>query len=193
MNKDIQQRIDYYAKKCTERIKHKPSISLPRNFKFRNERLALYKIRMHQLIEEQKEQRRIKISKVDAFAGMGEIDHKVMDDELHGLFHSDHRNGREMTDQFFLNSDNTITLEVYWDGKLVQDIRFNNSGKLSEQGRKVVDNPINRFDLIGKTGTISRNVKIIDALEYPTSVSIRVQDEMGEEYWTGLEDADIDQ
>lgn len=49
-----------------------------------------------------------------------------------------------------------------------------------------------RTDLIGQTGSITRNIKIVDAKEYPTGVSIRVSDNMGEEYWTSLEDIDLD-
>lgn len=50
-----------------------------------------------------------------------------------------------------------------------------------------------RTDLIGQTGSVTRNFTIVDALEYPTGVSIRVSDDMGEEYWTGLDDIDLDQ
>ncbi|MGK4042223.1 hypothetical protein AB0Y20_07955 [Heyndrickxia oleronia] len=51
--------------------------------------------------------------------------------------------------------------------------------------------PKKRNDLIGQTGVITRSFKIIDALEYPTGISVRVEDSMGEEYWTGLEDLDL--
>lgn len=49
-----------------------------------------------------------------------------------------------------------------------------------------------RPDLIGQTGSITTTFKIIDAKEYPTGVSIRVQDSKGDEYWTDIEDVDID-
>lgn len=49
-----------------------------------------------------------------------------------------------------------------------------------------------RPDLIGVTGSVTRNITVIDAREYPTGVSIRVSDNMGEEYWTDLEDVDLD-
>jgi hypothetical protein len=52
--------------------------------------------------------------------------------------------------------------------------------------------PKKRTDLIGLTGTITRNFKILDALEYPTGVSVRVEDNMGEEYWTSLEDLELE-
>ncbi|MGE6379989.1 hypothetical protein [Peribacillus muralis] len=49
-----------------------------------------------------------------------------------------------------------------------------------------------RPDLIGQTGSVTRNLTIVDAKEYPTGTSVRVSDNMGEEYWTGLEDIDLD-
>ncbi|MFS0784750.1 hypothetical protein [Bacillus sp. 1P06AnD] len=49
-----------------------------------------------------------------------------------------------------------------------------------------------RTDLIGQTCSITRNFTIVDAKEYPTGISVRVADSMGEEYWTGLEDLEID-
>ncbi|QSB48796.1 hypothetical protein [Parageobacillus toebii] len=54
------------------------------------------------------------------------------------------------------------------------------------------EQPKTRTDLIGSTGSITRRVTIIDAKEYPTGVSVRVSDEMGEEYWTDLEDIELD-
>lgn len=51
--------------------------------------------------------------------------------------------------------------------------------------------PKKRNDLIGQTGVITRSFKIIDALEYPTGISVRVEDSKGEEYWTGLEVLDL--
>ena len=52
--------------------------------------------------------------------------------------------------------------------------------------------PKKRDDLIGQTGSITRQITIIDAKEYPTGVSVRVRDENGEEYSTGLEDIELD-
>lgn len=49
-----------------------------------------------------------------------------------------------------------------------------------------------RTDLIGQTGSITRNFTIVDAKEYPTGVDVRVSDSMGEEYWTGLEDLELE-
>ncbi|WP_340373728.1 hypothetical protein [Peribacillus sp. FSL E2-0218] len=49
-----------------------------------------------------------------------------------------------------------------------------------------------RTDLIGKTGSVTRKLTIVDAKEYPTGTEIRVSDNMGDEYWTGLEDIDLD-
>ncbi|MBO0961967.1 hypothetical protein J1P26_19875 [Neobacillus sp. MM2021_6] len=65
-----------------------------------------------------------KISKTEAIQSMNEIDHKVMAQELESVFNSDQRNGREMTNHFFLDSDNSIVLEMYWDKVLVQTLRF---------------------------------------------------------------------
>jgi hypothetical protein len=49
-----------------------------------------------------------------------------------------------------------------------------------------------RPDLIGLKGSITREITVIDAQEYESGISIRVTDNMGEEYWTSLEDADLD-
>ncbi|WP_180231630.1 hypothetical protein [Bacillus cereus] len=49
-----------------------------------------------------------------------------------------------------------------------------------------------RIDLIGLTGSVTRKLTIIDAQEYPTGVSVRVSDNMGEEYSMDLEDVDLD-
>lgn len=57
--------------------------------------------------------------------------------------------------------------------------------------RTLNSEPKTRDDLIGLKGMITRNVTVVDAKEYPTGVSIRVCDDMGEEYWTDLEDADL--
>ncbi|MCI1696479.1 hypothetical protein [Aneurinibacillus aneurinilyticus] len=55
---------------------------------------------------------------------------------------------------------------------------------------------IRRDDLIGATGSVTRQLEVIDAKEYNMggceSVSIRVRQDNGEEYWTGLEDVDLD-
>jgi hypothetical protein len=59
-------------------------------------------------------------------------------------------------------------------------------------GTNMNEQPKTRTDLIGSTGSITRRVTIIDAKEYPTGVSVRVSDEMGEEYWTDLEDIELD-
>lgn len=52
--------------------------------------------------------------------------------------------------------------------------------------------PKKRTDLIGLNGSITKEFTIIDALEYPTGVSVRVEDNMGEEYWTSLDDIDLE-
>ena len=49
-----------------------------------------------------------------------------------------------------------------------------------------------RTDLIGQAGSVTRQLTIVDAKEYPTGISVRVLDNMGEEYWTELEDIDLD-
>ncbi|MEC1666369.1 hypothetical protein [Bacillus mojavensis] len=68
-----------------------------------------------------------KISKVDAFNVMDEIDFKVMDQEVDLVFNSDQRNGREMTQQFFSDDSGDILLELYWENKLVHAVRFKNN------------------------------------------------------------------
>jgi len=78
----------------------------------------------------------IKISSTEAFQGFDEIDIKVVDDELDGLFHSDARNDREMTYQYFLEDEKTITLKVYWDGEEVATYRFKNKGKITDVARE---------------------------------------------------------
>lgn len=49
-----------------------------------------------------------------------------------------------------------------------------------------------RPDLIGQTGSITRNVKIVDAKEGKYGVDVRVEDNVGDSYWTGLEDVSLD-
>jgi len=49
-----------------------------------------------------------------------------------------------------------------------------------------------REDLIGETGTRTTEVEIIDAKEYETGVSVQVSDNVGEVYWTDLENIDLD-
>lgn len=53
--------------------------------------------------------------------------------------------------------------------------------------------PKKRNDLIGQTATRLEELEIIDAMEYETGVSVRVEDvHTGDKYWTGLDDIDID-
>lgn len=78
----------------------------------------------------------LKISRVDAYAGFDEMDFKVMDQELEDIFHSDQRNGREMTTQFYLADPKSIFMIVYWDGREVARYRFDNKAKLTEPGKK---------------------------------------------------------
>lgn len=47
-----------------------------------------------------------------------------------------------------------------------------------------------RQELIGRTGTVTRKIKVIDAKEGPHGIDVRVSDSMGNEYWTEL-DSDI--
>ncbi|PGR97622.1 hypothetical protein COC68_12930 [Bacillus thuringiensis] len=48
-----------------------------------------------------------------------------------------------------------------------------------------------RPDLIGQTGTITRNIEIIDATETEHGVSVRVSDNVGEVYWADLNDVEL--
>lgn len=56
-------------------------------------------------------------------------------------------------------------------------------------------NTVKREDLIGRTGSITREIKIIDAEESviggAKSVNIRVEDKAGNVYWTTMEDENI--
>ena len=70
----------------------------------------------------------IKISRFEAYQGMNETDFKVMDQELYQVIHSDERGNREVSYQFFLDSDQSIVLKMYWDKELVHTVRFNNKG-----------------------------------------------------------------
>lgn len=53
---------------------------------------------------------------------------------------------------------------------------------------------VKRTDLIGLEGLITKNVSVIDAVEYPSvgSVDVRVADSNGEEYWVSLEDIELE-
>jgi predicted DNA-binding protein len=83
----------------------------------------------------------IKLAKVDAYQSMDETDFKIMDQELNDLFNSGQRNGREMTQEFFLEDENTILLVIYWDGVEVERFSFKNKGGLTEEGKKAVGRP----------------------------------------------------
>lgn len=54
MKKEISHRIAYYLKKVAEKGSIHPSKKQPDRFKFRNERLMVYKKWMHELIEANK-------------------------------------------------------------------------------------------------------------------------------------------
>ncbi|OXB99591.1 MULTISPECIES: hypothetical protein [Bacillus] len=68
--------------------------------------------------------------------------------------------------------------------------------KLHKEISKLVDDIENgaksRPDLIGQTGTITRTIEIIDATESEHGVSVRVSDNVGEVYWTDLQDVELD-
>ncbi|EJR22355.1 hypothetical protein [Bacillus cereus] len=68
--------------------------------------------------------------------------------------------------------------------------------KLHKEISKLVDDIENgaksRPDLIGQAGTIIRNIEIIDATESEHGVSVRVSDNVGEVYWTDLQDVELD-
>lgn len=51
VKKGIEHRIAYYTRKVAERWSIHPAKKQPRSFKFRNERLAIYKKLMHEQIE----------------------------------------------------------------------------------------------------------------------------------------------
>lgn len=68
--------------------------------------------------------------------------------------------------------------------------------KLHKEISKFLDDIENgakkRPDLIGQTGTIARNIEIIDATETKHGISVRVSDNVGEVYWTDLQDVELD-
>ncbi|MGK5509440.1 hypothetical protein [Brevibacillus formosus] len=55
--------------------------------------------------------------------------------------------------------------------------------------------PVNvkkRHDLIQKTGTLKHKVTIVDAKEEFHGVDVKVRDFRGSEYWTTLDDVELD-
>ncbi|MED1915794.1 hypothetical protein P4V64_10790 [Bacillus thuringiensis] len=55
--------------------------------------------------------------------------------------------------------------------------------------------PVNvkkREDLIRRTGTLKHKVTIVDAKEEFHGVDVKVRDFRGEEYWTTLDDVELD-
>jgi predicted GIY-YIG superfamily endonuclease len=52
MNKDVTQRIAYYTRKVAERVSHHPAKKLPAKYTYRYERLMIYKMLMHDAIQE---------------------------------------------------------------------------------------------------------------------------------------------
>ncbi len=51
-------------------------------------------------------------------------------------------------------------------------------------------NEIKRTDLIGKSGEITKNIEIVDAIQRGEIVSVRVKEDDGDSYWVIL-DGDI--
>ncbi|MEH7771264.1 hypothetical protein [Bacillus velezensis] len=51
-------------------------------------------------------------------------------------------------------------------------------------------NEIERTDLIGKSGEITKNIEIVDAIQRGEIVSVRVKEDDGDSYWVIL-DGDI--
>lgn len=50
-----------------------------------------------------------------------------------------------------------------------------------------------RPDLIGATGSVTRRIEVLDAKESDWGVEIRISDNMGNTYWTSLdEDISLD-
>lgn len=58
MKKEITHRIAFYTRKVAERGAHHPSKALPRKYKYRSERLKVYKARMNQLIAQERRNRK---------------------------------------------------------------------------------------------------------------------------------------
>lgn len=79
-----------------------------------------------------------RISALDAFQGMDEVDLKVMDQEVAEVFNSAQRKGRKMTKQFFQDSDGSILLVLYWGNKAVHTLRFNKAVSLLQKKEAVV-------------------------------------------------------
>lgn len=78
----------------------------------------------------------IKISRTEAYWGLDEFDMKVIDQELDSLVSQAKNAGKEMSIQYFLEDEETITLKVYWDGKEVETFRFINKTKPTETALK---------------------------------------------------------
>lgn len=49
-----------------------------------------------------------------------------------------------------------------------------------------------REDLIGLEGSITKHFSVVDAVEYPTGVDVRVADSTGEEFWVSLDDVELE-
>lgn len=49
-----------------------------------------------------------------------------------------------------------------------------------------------RTDLIGRTGTLTTSVEVVDAMQSEHGIDIRVKDGIGETYWTNLDEVELD-
>jgi hypothetical protein len=71
-----------------------------------------------------------KISKLQAYKAMEEIDFKVMDQELEAAMNSDQRGKQIMTHQFYLDNEGFLFLEMCWDGRVVQTLSIGHKPSL---------------------------------------------------------------
>ncbi|MGW8956636.1 hypothetical protein [Paenibacillus sp. NPDC055715] len=72
--------------------------------------------------------------------------------------------------------------------RINQMLHYNQNVSANEQ---LTDQQVR--DLIGQTGSTTKRIKVIDAKKGKHGVDVRVSDNMGETYWTGLEDIDLDE
>ncbi|MCY9517762.1 ribbon-helix-helix domain-containing protein [Paenibacillus apiarius] len=111
-----------------------------------------------------------RISKIDAYQGMDDIDFKVMDQEL-AQHYSFANNKEDISHEFFLDDDGScIVMKVYFVGEEVAVYRFQNKGVLTGEGKKAVGRP---------------------ALGTTKKVSITLEDETWKKIYETMEENDL--
>lgn len=100
----------------------------------------------------------LKISRVEAYQGMNEIDFIVMEDELYTCFNSDQRGNRKQSHEFYLIDETTFILEIYWDDEKVHTVSFENKAELTESGKE----KLNKEKLKGECKMENKNYYELD-------------------------------